>query len=180
MKFIRLSVRHAVALAAMMLLFSGAQAGEATSTRPIRANSPMYSGAHGTSSDAGRGPSVGAVNENNSPKPTAEMQPEPYTVLPFDAVNWSSELKARLLRLVSIARLDGHSVIRLRSIVPDGGSIEFGIALGEKALQRVRNELISLGIKAKQIKNDASRESGNRQGNDKSNGVEVYVDSSPK
>lgn len=102
-----------------------------------------------------------------------------HAFVPVDMKNgvaWTTDLNLALSKLVAELKLNNGAVVRLRSFVPDGGSLEFGIGLAEKAMQRVREELIALGVKPRRIVKDTSRDYGQRQAHGRAHGVELFLD----
>ena len=73
-------------------------------------------------------------------------------------------------------RMDEQAVVRLRSYLPETGSLELGMGMAQKALQRVRDGLIALGVKPVRILKEELREFVQRQGNPKRPGVEAQIE----
>lgn len=92
------------------------------------------------------------------------------------ATGISEDFEAGLSAIAEQLRMDERTVVRLRSYLPDSGSLEFGMGMAHKALQRVRDGLIALGVKPVRILKEELREYAQRQGNAKRPGVEVQIE----
>jgi hypothetical protein len=145
----------------------------------------LVTAAHGADSAAtvGERPSqaespLGVTAASDVPTSPSSSPVQPISVVSIDtqATGLAEDFRTRLSTVAEQLRMDERSVVRLRSFLPDSGSLELGISMAQKTLKRVRDELIALGVKPVRILKEELREYTQHQSKGKRPIMEVQVE----
>lgn len=84
---------------------------------------------------------------------SASTEEQPDAVIKIDPKTGTltGEMEGRLQKIVEEARQDEHTLIRLESFVPGGGSSGFDLGKADQTLQLIRDRLIGSGISQRRI-----------------------------